>query len=414
MSEQRWAPRFFTIWTGQMISRLGSRAGGFALVWWLTQETGSAQVLATATLGLILPTVLLGPLVGAYVDRWNRRLTILVSDTGIALASLLLAYLFWTGNMEMWHVYGIIIIRAIGDAFHLPAIGASTTMLVPPQHLTRIAGLNQSVGGAMQVAGPVLGALLISVMPVHSIMLMDVGTAAFAVITLLFLRIPQPAVDPSSERESILVSIQTAFRFVCKHRGLLHIMLIASFMNFIINPVFVLLPLLVTKHFGGTALHLGWLQSASGIGLVAGGLVLSTWGGFRRKTMTTYVGAGLQGLALALLGATPSSAFVVALAAMVANGLFNALYNGSAFALLQATVPPQMQGRVFTLNGSIVQAAYPISLAILGPAVGLIGIRAWYIGGGLLVFAVCFAALFLPSIARLETQLAASREGSTS
>jgi DHA3 family macrolide efflux protein-like MFS transporter len=264
----------------------------------------------------------------------------------------------------------------------------------------------------MQVAGPIMGALLISAMPLHSIMLMDVGTAAIAVIPLLFLRIPQPTVDPSAERESIIVSIKMAFRFVCEHRGLLHIMLIASFMNFIINPVITLLPLLVTTHFGGTALHLGWLQSASGIGLIAGGLALSTWGGFRRKTTTLYVGAGLQGLALAVLGATPSGLFALAVVAMVANGLCNAMYNGSGFALLQATVPPQMQGRVFTLNGSIVQAAYPISLAILGPVVGLIGIRAWYIGGGLLVFAVCTAALFIPSIARLERQLAQSADRS--
>lgn len=410
MSEQRWAPRFFTIWVGQKVSWLGSRAGGFALVWWLAQETGSAQVLGTATLGLILPSVLLGPLVGAYVDRWNRRLTILISDTAIALMSLLLAYLFWTGNMELWHVYVVIVARAIGSAFHLPAIGASTTMLVPAKHLTRIAGLNQSVGGAMQVAGPMLGALLISIMPVHSIMLMDVGTAVIAVIPLLFLHIPQPTVDPSSERESIVVSIKTAFQFVLEHRGLLHIMLLASFMNFVINPVITLLPLLVTTHFGGTALHLGWLQSASGFGLIAGGLVLSVWGGFRRRTVTIYVGAGLQGLALALLGATPSSLFAMASAAMVANGFFNSLYNGSGFSLLQATVPPQMQGRVFTLNGSIVQAAYPISLALLGPTVGLIGIRAWYIGGGLLVFAVCAAALFIPSIAHLEHQLLESKQ----
>jgi len=271
--------------------------------------------------------------------------------------SLLLAYLFWTGNMELWHVYVVIVVRAIGSAFHLPAIGASTTMLVPPQHLTRIAGLNQSVGGAMHVAGPMLGALLISIMPVHGVMLMDVGTAVIAVIPLLFLRIPQPTVDPSSERESIVVSIKAAFQFVLEHRGLLHIMLLASFMNFIINPVITLLPLLVTTHFGGAALHLGWLQSASGIGLIAGGFALSVWGGFRRRTVTIYVGAGLQGLALALLGATPSSLFALALAAMVANGFFNSLYNGSGFAFLQTTVPPQMQGRIFTLNGSIVQAA---------------------------------------------------------
>ncbi|MBU1050856.1 MFS transporter [Candidatus Bipolaricaulota bacterium] len=412
MPEKRWAPRFFTIWVGQRISWLGSRAGGFALVWWLTQETGSAQVLATATLGLILPTVLLGPVAGAYVDRWNRRLILLISDTGIALVSLLLAYLFWSGHMEVWHVYIVIVVRAIGSAFHLPAIGASTTMLVPAKHLTRIAGLNQSMGGALQVAGPVLGAFLISVMPVHSVMLIDVGTAAFALIPLLFLSIPNPPVDASKERESIFASIRIAFRFVLDHRGLLHIMLLASFMNFVINPVFVLLPLLVTTHFGGTALHLGWLQSATGAGLIAGGFVLSVWGGFRRRTMTMYVGGGLQGLALLFLGVTPSGLFPVAVATMIANGFLNALYNGPIAALLQATVPPNMQGRIFTLLGSIVQSVYPISLAILGPVVGVIGIRAWYIGGGILVFAVCTLALFMPSIARLETQLVESADKS--
>lgn len=412
MPRQRWAPRFFTIWIGQIISRLGSRAGGFALVWWLTKETGSAQVLGTATLALILPSVLLGPLVGAYVDRWNRRRTILISDAFIALASLILAILFWADRVEMWHIYVIVIARSFGDTFHLPAIGASTTMLVPSQHLTRVAGLNQSMNGTLQVAGPIMGALLIGIMPVHNIMLLDVGTALIAMIPLLFLDIPQPRIEASREREKITRSIQSAIRFVSEHRGLLHIMLIACFMNFIINPVITLLPLLVTTHFGGEAVHLGWLQSASGVGLIAGGLTLSMWGGFRRKVATVYFGAGLQGLALALLGATPGSAFAVALAAMFANGFLNSLYNGSSFAFLQTIVPPEMQGRIFTLNGSIVQAAYPISLALLGPITGLIGIRAWYVGGGLIVFAVCAIAPFLPTIARLEAQIARSTEAS--
>lgn len=381
------------------------QSGGFALVWWLTRETGSAQVLATATMGLILPTVLLGPLVGAYVDRWNRRLTILISDTFIALVSLFLAYLFWTGNMEIWHVYVVIVARSIGGAFHGPAITASTTMLVPSRHLTRIAGLNQSMNGALQVMGPMLGALLISILPLHGVMLVDVGTAIFALIPLLFLQIPQPPEESTEDRERIFTSIGIAFRWVWEHRGVFYIVALAGFMNFIINPVFVLLPLLVTQHFGGTAIHLGWLQSASGVGLIGGGFLLTVWGGFRRKVVTTYVGGGLQGLALVLLGATPSGLFPIAVAAMVVNGFLNAFYNGPITALVQAAVPAHMQGRVFTLLYSICQGVYPISLAILGPVVGLIGLRAWYIGGGLLVFAVCAVALFVPSIARLEEQI---------
>ena len=412
MDEQRWAPRFFTIWMGQQLSWIGSRAGGFALVWWLTQETGSAQVLATATMGIIVPTVLLGPVAGTYVDRWNRRITILIADTCIALVSLLLAYLFWTGNMQVWHVYLVIVARAVGGAFHGPAMSASTTMLVPSRHLTRIAGLNQSMTGAMQVIGPPLGALLISILPLHDVMLVDVGSAAFAVIPLLFLHIPQPETQSGEAGESVLTSIRVAFGFVWHHRGIFYIAALAGFMNFVINPVFVLLPLLVTQHFGGEAIHLGWLQSASGAGLIAGGFLLSVWGGTRRKVVTMYVGGGLQGLALVLLGATPSDLFPLAVVAMGANGLLNAFYNGPIYAVIQAAVPPDMQGRVFTLLTSICQGVYPISLMILGPAVGLIGLRTWYIGGGLLVFVACMGALCVPSIAHLEERIARDREKS--
>jgi len=404
-----WAGRFFTIWIGQQLSWIGSRAGGFALVWWLTQETGSAQVLATATMGIIVPTVVLGPIAGTYVDRWNRRLTILISDASIALVSLLLAYLFWSGQMEIWHVYLVIVVRAVGGAFHGPAIGASTTMLVPERQLSRIAGLNQSMTGAIQVFGPVAGAALISLMPLHGVMLVDVGTAAFAILPLLFLRIPQPEPETMEKGERLVTSLRIAFRFVWQKRGIFYIAALAGFMNFVINPVFVLLPLLITEHFQAGALELGWLQSATGVGLIAGGLVLSLWGGFKRKVVTMYVGGGLQGLALVLLGVVPSNLFYVAVAAMGANGFLNAWYNGATAPVIQTVVPPDMQGRVFTLLTSICQGVYPISLAILGPVVGLIGLRTWYVGGGLLVFLVCMAALFIPSIAHLEERIAEER-----
>jgi len=413
LGDRGWAGRFFTIWIGQQLSWIGSRAGGFALVWWLTRETGSAQVLATATLGVIIPTVLLGPIAGAYVDRWNRRLTILISDAAIALASLLLAYLFWTGQMQIWHVYLVIVVRAIGGAFHGPAISASTTLLVPEKHLTRIAGLNQSMLGGINVFGPMLGAGLISILPLHGVMLIDVATAAFAIVPLLFLRIPQPKRETIEAGERLFTSLRIAFRFVWKKRGIFYIASLAGFMNFVINPVFVLLPLLVTQHFGAGPLQLSWLQSASGGGLIAGGLLLTAWGGFKRKVVTMYVGGGLQGLALAFLGLTPANLLPLAIGLMFANGLLNAWYNGAIAPVVQTAVPPDMQGRVFTLINSICQGVYPISLAILGPIVGLIGMRSWYVGGGLLVFVVCMAALFVPSIAHLEARIAAERADQT-
>jgi DHA3 family macrolide efflux protein-like MFS transporter len=190
-SNRRWV-RFFSIWVGQQLSLVESSLGGFALVWWLTITTGSAQVLATAAIALIVPKVLLWPLVGAYVDRWDRRTIIILADTWTALVSLALAILFWLDVMQVWRVYVVICARAAGGAFHQPAFYAATPLLVPEKHLARVAGIGNAMEGAMSVAGPLLGALMISFLPLHGDMMIDVGTALFAVAPLLFFAIPAP------------------------------------------------------------------------------------------------------------------------------------------------------------------------------------------------------------------------------
>jgi DHA3 family macrolide efflux protein-like MFS transporter len=155
---------FFTIWAGQAFSLVGSQVVQFALVWWLTQLTGSATVLATASLVALLPEIVLSPIAGAYVDRWNRRIVMIVADGLIALASLWLAYLFWIGATQVWHVYVILAIRAVGGSFHWPAMQASTSLMVPKEQLTRVAGLNQTLKGVLNIACPPLGALLLAIM----------------------------------------------------------------------------------------------------------------------------------------------------------------------------------------------------------------------------------------------------------
>jgi MFS transporter, DHA3 family, macrolide efflux protein len=137
-----WARRFFTIWTGQALSLFGSALVQFALIWWLTQKSGSATVLAIAVLVGMLPQIVIGPFAGALVDRWNRRTIMIVADTTIAVFSLLLAYLFAAGTVQIWHIYAVMAIRALGGAFHFPAMSASTPLMVPKEQLTRINGLN--------------------------------------------------------------------------------------------------------------------------------------------------------------------------------------------------------------------------------------------------------------------------------
>ena len=339
----RWQAPFFSIWTGQAISLIGSRVLDFALVWWLTELTGSATVLATATIAMVVPQVFLGPIVGAYVDRWNRRVVMMVSDTAVALISLSLAYLFWSGSIAIWHVYVAGFLRTIAGLFQWPAMHASTTLMVPEEHLTRVAGLNQTMQGALNVIGPPVGALLLKVLPFQGIMLMDVGTALLAVVPLLFVGIPQPAPAAltSGAKPSIWEDLREGFRYVAAWPGLVAVVLMAMLLNFVMNPAFSLMPLLVTDHFGGDAIQLGSLEAAWGIGLVLGGLLLAAWGGFRRRIHTALAALIVEGVATALVGAAPASLFLLAVGSMFVGGLMNALVNGPFFAVLQGLVSPE-------------------------------------------------------------------------
>lgn len=385
ISSRRWQMPFFSIWSGQAVSLIGSRILDFALVWWLTQLTGSATVLATATLAMIVPQVILGPLIGAYVDRWNRRLVMIISDTFVALVSLWLAYMFWSGSIAIWHVYVAGFVRTVAGLFQWPAMQASTTLMVPEKHLTRVAGINQTMQGALNVIGPPLGALLLKVLPFQSIMLLDVGTALLAIVPLLFVVIPQPApallgVGP---KPSIWQDLREGLRYVADWHGLVAILLMAMLLNFVMNPAFTLMPLLVTDHFGGDALQLSYLEAAWGVGLVLGGLVLAAWGGFRKRIYTALTALAVEGVATALVGVAPARLLSLAVGSMFVVGMMNALVNGPFFALLQGAVAPEKQGRVFNLVASLTSAAWPLSLAVAGPVADAVGVRPWYVVGGI-------------------------------
>jgi DHA3 family macrolide efflux protein-like MFS transporter len=385
------------------VSLVGSRAMEFAIIWWLTQETGSATVLAVSALTWAVPQVVLGPLIGAYVDRLDRRLVMIGSDVLTALAAIALACLFWTGHIRVWHIYVAMFVRAVSGCFQWPAMQASTALMVPDQYLTRVSGLNQTMQGALNIIGPPLGAALVAVLPLQSILLMDVATMGLAVLPLCLVRIPQPRRDDARERTpSVWSDVREGFRYVWDWPGLFAIVVMAMLLNFIGGPAFTLVPLLVTGHFGGGALELGWMESSWGVGLLVGGLALSTWGGFRRRVYTALSALALSGLAMAVIGTTPAHLFWVAIGAQFACGAANALTNGPFMALMQAAVAPEKQGRVFAVVASLCSAAYPLSLLVAGPLADVFGVRPWYVVGGLLTTAIGLGALFVPTIVAVE------------
>jgi MFS transporter, DHA3 family, macrolide efflux protein len=401
-----WKIPFFAIWTGQGISLLGSRLVQFALVWWLTQTTGSATVLATATMVAVLPGVILGPFTGTLVDRWNRRRVMIAADTFVALVALVLVILAWSGQLQVWHVYAAMLARAVGEGFHWTAMQASTSLMVPDQQLARIAGLNQTLHGTLNIAAPPLGALALAILPLHAILSIDVVTALTAVAPLLFIAVPQPVkqgvADAARGAAALWNETREGLRYVWGWSGLKAVLLLAMVINFVVNPAFALMPLLVTRHFGGEALQLGTLQSGYGIGMVLGGLLLSTWGGFRRRILTSLCGLVAAGVAIAGVGLAPSDLFVMAIVSMFLAGLMNPLINGPLFAILQSVVTPAMQGRVFTLVGSLATAMMPLSLAVAGPVSDLIGVRVWFILGGTTLALLGAGAFLIPAIVHLE------------
>ena len=402
---KNWSARFFTIWTGQAFSLFGSALVQFALVWWLAQKTGSATTLTTAFLVGMLPQIVLGPFAGALVDRWNRRLIMIFADATIAIFSLLLAWLFVTGRVEIWHIYVIMAIRSLGGAFHFPAMSASTPLMVPEEQLTRVNGLNQTLQGINSLAAPPVGALLLGLFNTEVVLLIDVGTAIIAILPLLFISIPQPVrvEEPSqSKKPSLTSDIGVALRYIRSWPGLVAILAMALFLNFLLVPTGALLPLLVTEHFHKGAIELGLLESTQGIGLIAGGVLLSIWGGFKRKISTSMMGVMGLGLGVMLVGLAPSNLFALAITGTAILGLMMPITNGPIGAILQSVIRPDMQGRVMALVNSAATAISPLGLLLAGPLADKLGLQVWFWAGGLICLLIGAFAFFIPAIMNVE------------
>ncbi len=402
---------FLVLWTGQALSILGTTAVQFALIWWLTQETGSAAVLAMAALFGLLPTVALGPVIGVLVDRWDRKHIMLAADGMAALASLALAFLYFSGGATTESAFLILFVRGLASAFHSPAMLASTSLMVPAEHLTRIQGLNQMVQGGVTIVAAPLGALLVSLLPMTGVMLVDVGTALFAIVPLLFIRVPRPerAVETALEAASSIWSEMLAgARYLMERRGYVSLLVMAALMNMCLVPAFSLLPLLVSGELGGDAAQLGWISSAFGIGTIAGGIALGVWGGTRRRILTVLPALIGLGVSVAWLGTAP--AYAPAAAAMLVVGLVVPFANGPIGAIFQATITPDYQGRVFALIGSLAAVTAPLGLLLAAPIAEMIGVRAWYLAGGLACIAMGIAGFFLPSVMHIEDSTTAPEE----
>ena len=400
-TNKNWAVRFYTLWTGQALSLLGSQLVQFAIIWYLTQTTNSATTLATASMMGLLPQVLLSPFIGTWVDRGNRRLILIFSDAIVALATLGLVILFATGQIQIWHIYIALFIRAVGGGFHQSAFGASVVLLVPKDQLARVQGFNQALNGGLNIISAPLGAFLLSILPMQGILSIDVSTALLAISIVFFTHIPQPE-RGEKKPSTFWQDFREGFRYIMAWRGLVILLGLVMVINFFFSAIEPLTPLLITKHFKGNAAQLGWWLSLFSVGVLLGGLLLGIWGGFKRKIVTAQGGLVLMGLFAAIIGFLPESMLWAGMVINMLFGLTQPIVNGSYGATLQAAIAPDMQGRVFSFIFSAAMLVSPLALMISGPFADRFGIQIMFVIAGVTCMLLGAAGFFIPDVMDFE------------
>lgn len=401
--KSRWQAPFYIIWTGQAVSMLGSWLVRFGIVWWLTEESGSAAVLSGATLVTLLPSIVVSPLIGPLIDRWNRRLIMIVADTSIAVLTGLLAFLFWRGSVQIWQIYAILLARAVGGCFQDPAMMASTSLMVPKAQLTRVAGMNQTLFGIIMVGAPALGAFLLESTSIEVVLLVDVLSAIPAILPLLFIAVPQPeAPAAGTRRSSMFASMREGLAYLWNWKGMLVFVSLWSFTGAFAWPWRATEPLLIRDHFGRGAAGLALSFSVIGIVRILGGIVISAWGGFSRRMNTIRLGLILLAVADLLRGLAPANAFWLFLIGVGIYGLGLGLSNAPFRAVLQSSVEPAKQGRVFSLVASLTALMSPVGLVVLGPLADVIGVQSILLGRAASYLLTLAACAFIASVRDIE------------
>lgn len=357
--------RFIIMWLGQLVSLIGTNLTSFALGVWVYQRTGSVTRFALISVFAVLPGILFSPLAGALVDRWNRRLSLLLSDLGAAISTVIVALLLHANALEVWHIYIVVGVNALLNSIHGSAYSASITQLIPKQQLTRANGMVQAGQAVAQILAPVMAGVLIAVVGLKGIVLIDFSTFLFAVMTLLLIRIPRP--EKTSEGEtgsgSLFREASYGLTYIAARRGLLALMIFFAIANLLLGAVSVLVTPLVLSF--ASAIVLGTVITIGGTGMLAGSLAMTAWGGPKRRINGMLGFMIVLGLSIILAGLRPSATLLSVAAFLFFFAL--PIINSSSQAILQSKVAPDVQGRVFAVSGMIAWSSLPLAYLLTGP-----------------------------------------------
>lgn len=418
---------FYTLIITQALSTIGTMMTSLALGIWLFTETGSATPLMIVAFCMTLPNMLLRSFAGIFADRWDRRKVMIVSDAAQALPTLLLVIGFATGNIALWQIYLATLVQAIFGMFQGPAFMSSMTLLVPERQRDRANALLGISGPLAGLIAPVIAGLLYVIVGVAGIMLIDLVTFLISAGVLMLVKIPQP--ESSSEGQqasgSLWKELRGSFRFLWARPQYLRLILFFTFLNLVIAGPSRLSPAYIIAITGSEA-AVGIVAAAFNLGLMVGALGFTALGGRRSRVKTILLGFMIVGFWVAVHGMMRNvpllafSAFLITLPLVAAGSSMNALN--------QAKVPPDMQGRVFSMIWQIMDVTQPVSMLLTGPLIDrvlepAVGTAHWgvfaplvgsqqgsgmgllYIISGALLMGGCLLFYAQPKIRTLETDL---------
>ena len=396
-----WKRTFAIIWSGQFFSILTSSLVNFAIIIWLSLQTGSAEILAFAAIAAMLPQSVIGPFTGALIDRWNRRLVMMLADTFIALCTLLLAILFWLDIAHLWHIFALLALRSVGSAFHMPAMQASVPLLAPAEQLTRIAGINQIIASVSQIAGPALGAMMITIWDIEYVLIFDVAGALVAVASLFFVKIPNPKADKDIER-NIIREIKEGAMLVLRNRGLSQVFFYSIIVVFFMVPISVLFPLMTLDYFNGTELQTGIIEAIWSVGALVGGAIMGAKVyKINRVGLINWMYL-IMGAAFLFSGLLSPTGFVWFAVLTAISGVSGAVYNSAFTGILQTKIEPSALGRVFSMYFTVALIPAMLGLIGIGFVADTIGLNTSFFISGVIIILIGIVAFFTKPAMKLE------------
>jgi Major Facilitator Superfamily. len=380
---KRWAASFFTIAIGQTVSLIGSAAVQFALIWWIASETGSPMNLAFSTIFAFLPQFVLGPFAGVWIDRLKRKTIIIAADLFLGFVAVVFAVFFLTGTPPFWSVYIVLFIRAVGSVFHTPAIQSAIPMLVPPEHLIKANSWSQFMQSGAFMLGPVVGALMLGVFPIWVILLSDLVGAVVASLTVAAVKIPDPPRAQSTPHFFREMAQGAKTLLSDKPLAIVSVLAIAGMFFFI--PLASFYPLMTSSYFSLDAVYASVVEFAYAAGMMLCSVLLGSFVKIKAKFGGMHIGMFGMGITAFLSGMLPSSMPGFWLFAVISlfMGASGNIYNISFISYLQATIPPDEMGRVFSLIGSATSLT-TFGVLIAAPIAARYGVAVCFLVCGLI------------------------------